>query len=105
MNPNPETLWASRLASLRSCTEPRPLLHLDTRWHYWKVCISSLLEIEREIDRYDQALGRATISLARLEKETKAQEEDKILLEQQLEYVEQRIRESQVTEFDAGLVR
>ncbi len=64
-----------------------------------------LLEIEREIDRYVLALGRGSVSIVRLEREIVSRQADKILLEQQLEYVEQRIRDSQVTEYDADLVR
>jgi len=64
-----------------------------------------IAEIEGEIDRFVQAVGRGTLSVERLEAEMGAREQDRILLQSQLEYVQQKIRQSAVTEYDADIVR
>lgn len=64
-----------------------------------------LCEIEGEIDQFVQALGKGKISVDRLEKEIESREQDRILLKSQLDYLQQKIRQSAVPEFDAAIVR
>ena len=64
-----------------------------------------LSEIEGEIDQFVQALGKGKISIDRLEKEIESREQDRVLLKSQLDYVQQKIRQSAIPEFDAAIVR
>jgi hypothetical protein len=60
--------------------------------------------IDREIDRYVQALGKGRLSVERLEAEIAHRQDDKIALEAELEELQRKINENAVRDFDAELV-
>lgn len=70
-----------------------------------KLLKSRIAEIEAEIDRFVNAIGRGTMSVERLESEMESRERDRVLLQSQLDDLQQRIGHNTVAEFDVGIVR
>ena len=64
-----------------------------------------LTELEVEIDRFVQALGKGKIFVDRLEKEMEQREADKKTLSMRLDVLRQRINEEAAYDYNANLVK